>query len=97
MWATGILVQTLLERGTEGDLAEARQAIDWLALVRPDQASAIRDVTLMRLRALLARAHGDDVGYRDLAGRYHAMAESRGFEGHAAWAAAMIDGGDELR
>ena len=78
-------------------LVAARQAIDWLALVRPDQASAIRDVTLMRLRALLARAHGDDVGYRDLAGRYHAMAESRGFEGHAAWAAAMIDGGDELR
>ena len=51
------------------------------------------EITLLRLRALLARARGDDAGYRDLASRYRAMAESLGFEGHMAWAAAMIDGG----
>jgi len=28
-----------------------------------------------------------------LASRYRAMAESLGFEGHIAWAQAMIDGG----
>jgi hypothetical protein len=49
----------------------------------------LRDVTLLRLRALLARARGDEAAYRDLAGRYRAMAESLGFEGHIAMAAAM--------
>ena len=47
------------------------------------------------MRTLLARARGDDVGYRDLASRYRAMAKSLGFEGHIAWAEAMIEGGEE--
>ena len=47
---------------------------------------------LLRLRALLARARGDDDAHRDLANRYRAMAESLGFEGHIAWAMAMIAG-----
>ena len=58
---------------------------------RPIEGSAMRDITLLRLRALLARARGDDVAYRDLVGRYRAMAESLGFEGHIAWAEAMIE------
>jgi len=49
----------------------------------------MREITLLRLRALLARANGDDVAYRDLVNRYRAMAESLGFEGHIAWAEAM--------
>ena len=89
VWGTGVLVETLLERGAEGDLAEAQEAIDWLANLPADEGSAMRDITLLRLRALLARARGDDVAYRDLAGRYRAMAESLGFEGHIAWAEAM--------
>jgi hypothetical protein len=52
------------------------------------------EITLLRMRTLLARAWGDDVSYRDLAGRYRAMAESLGFEGHMDWAAAMIEGGE---
>ena len=52
----------------------------------------MREITLLRLRALLARARGDDVAYRDLVSRYRAMAESLGFEGHIAWAEAMIEG-----
>ena len=59
-----------------------------------DDGSAIREITLLRLRALLARARGDDVAYRDLVSRYRAMAESLGFEGHIAWAGAMIEGGE---
>ena len=50
----------------------------------------VRDIWLLRLRALLARARGDDVAYRDLASRYRAMAESLGFEGHIAMAEAMV-------
>jgi hypothetical protein len=92
VFGTGGLVETLLERGAEGDLAEAQEAIDRLANL-PDDCSAIREITLLRLRALLTRAHFDDVAYRDLVSRYRAMAESLGFEGHIAWAEAMIEGG----
>jgi hypothetical protein len=88
VWGTGVLVETLLERGAEGDVAEAQEAIDRLANL-PDDGSAMREITLLRLRALLARARGDDVAYRDLVARYRAMAESLGFEGHIAWAEAM--------
>ena len=88
VWGTGALVETLLERGAEGDLAEAQEAIDRLANL-PDDGSAIREITLLRLRALLARARGDDVAYRDLVIQYRSMAESLGFEGHIAWAEAM--------
>jgi hypothetical protein len=90
---TSILVEALLERGAEGDLAEAQEAIDRLANLLADDGAAMREITLLRLRALLARARGDDVAYRDLVSRYRAMAESLGFEGHIAWAEAMIEDG----
>ena len=87
--ATGVLVQTLLDRGVDGDVAEAEAAIERLAAAPADDGLVIREIWLLRLRALLARARGDDVAYRDLVGRYRAMAESLGFEGHIAWAKAM--------
>jgi class 3 adenylate cyclase len=93
VWGTGILVETLLDRDAEGDLAEAQAAIDRLGNLL-DDGSAVRDITLLRLRALLSRARGDDVAYRDVLSRYRAMAESLGFEGHIAWAEAMIEGGE---
>ncbi|HWT47796.1 MAG TPA: cyclase, partial [Mycobacterium sp.] len=94
VWGTGVLVETLLERGAEADLAEAQEAIDWLASLPADEGSAVREITLLRLRALLARARGDGDAYRDLVSRYREMAESLGFEGHIAWAEAMIAGGE---
>jgi class 3 adenylate cyclase len=84
-----ILVETLLDRGTEGDVAEAQAAIDRLANLPAAEGLAVRDIWLLRLRALLARARSDDVVYRDLVERYRAMAESLGFEGHIDWADAM--------
>jgi class 3 adenylate cyclase len=92
--ATGVLVETLLKRGAERDVAEAEAAIDRLAAAPADEALAIRDIWLLRSRALLAKARGDNVAYLDLVGRYRAMAESLGFEGHIAWAQAMIAGGE---
>jgi class 3 adenylate cyclase len=89
VWGTGVLVQTLLERGAEGDVAEAQEAIVWLANLSAG-GGAIPAITLLRLRALIAHARGNDVAYRDLASRYRAMAESLGFEGHVAWAEALI-------
>jgi hypothetical protein len=93
VWGTGVLVETLLERGAEGDLAEAQEAIGRLANLPADDGSAMLDITLLRLRTLMAQARGDDVAYRDLVSRYREMAESLGFEGHIAWAEAMIAGG----
>ena len=82
-------METLLERGTGADVAEAEAAIDRLADAPADDGLVIRDVWLLRLRALLARAHGDDTAYRDYRDRYRDMAKSLGFEGHIAWAEAM--------
>jgi len=90
LWGSGVFVEALLERGAESDLAEAQEAIDWLANLPADDGWAIREITLLRLRALQSRARGDDVAYQDLVSRYHAMAQSLGFEGHMAWAMAMI-------
>jgi class 3 adenylate cyclase len=87
--ATGVLVETLLARGADGDVVEAEAAIERLAAAPADEGLVIRDIWLLRLRALLSLARGDHVAYRDLVGRYRAMAESLGFEGHIAWAEAM--------
>jgi hypothetical protein len=89
VWGTGVLVETLLERGAEGDLAEAQEAFDRLANLPATEGWVVCDIWLLRMRALLARARGDDVGYLDLVDRYRAMAETLGFEGHIAWAEEM--------
>jgi class 3 adenylate cyclase len=87
--ATGVLVQTLLDRGADRDVAEAEAAIIRLADAPADDGLVMREIWLLRLRALLARAHGDDTAYRDYRDRYRAMATSLGFEGHMNWAEEM--------
>lgn len=87
--ATGVLVETLLDRPAQGDLAEAEAAIERLATAPADEGLVIRDIWLLRLRALLARAHGDAVAYADLRDRYCDMAKTLGFQGHTKWAEAM--------
>jgi len=77
--ATSVLVEALLQRGGEGDLDEAESAIDQLAAVPTDPGFVVHEISLLRLRALLARArrrgrlprlpgplprHGDIVGLR---------------------------------
>ena len=61
---------------------EAEAAIDRLAAAQADEGLVIREIWLLRMRALLARAHGDEAAYRDYRDRYRAMATSLGFEGH---------------
>jgi class 3 adenylate cyclase len=87
--ATGVLVETLLDRGADADVVEAEAAISRLADAPADEGLVIRDIWLLRLRALLSRARGANGDYRYLVGRYRAMAQSLGFEGHIAWAEAM--------
>jgi class 3 adenylate cyclase len=84
-----VLVETLLYRGTDDDVAEAEAAIERLATAPAEDGLVIRDIWLLRLRALLARAHGDEAAYRDYRDRYRDLARTLGFEGHMKWAEAM--------
>jgi class 3 adenylate cyclase len=87
--ATGVLVETLLDRGAEGDGAEAEAAIERLAAAPADEGLVIRELWLLRLHALLARAHGDAATYAHFRDRYRDMARTLGYEGHIAWAEEM--------
>ena len=58
--ATGVLVGTLLDRGADCDVLEAEAAIARLAAAPTDDGVAVRDIWLLRMRALLARALGDE-------------------------------------
>ena len=49
--------------GTESDVAEAEAAIERLAAAPADDGLVIRDIWLLRMQALLARARGDDTAY----------------------------------
>lgn len=87
--ATGVLVETLLDRGADRDVAEAEDAIERLAAAPADEGLLIREIWLQRSRALLARARGDAGAYTHFRDRYRDLARTFGFEGHIAWAEAM--------
>jgi adenylate cyclase len=87
--ATTVLVEALLHRGSTADAHDAREAVDRLAAVPTDPGFVLHELPLLRMRALLARAHGDEYGYRDFRDRYRKMATDVGFEGHMKWAEAM--------
>jgi class 3 adenylate cyclase len=87
--ATGVLVETLLDRGAERDVAEAQAAIERFAAAPADEGLVIREIWLLRLHALLARAHGDTEAYTHFRDRYRDMAKTLGFEGHIEWAEEM--------
>jgi class 3 adenylate cyclase len=88
--ATGVLAQTLLDRGADGDVAEAEAAIERLAVAPADEGLVIRDIWLLRLQALLAWARGDAAAYAEFRDRYRDMAKTLGLEGHIVWADAML-------
>jgi hypothetical protein len=78
---TALLVETLLNRAAEEDLAEAEAAVERLAAI-PGDGWVARDIMVLRLRTLLAKVRGDEARYRELLNRYRAQAMSLGFEGH---------------
>ncbi len=88
--ATRVFVETLLARGGESDLQEAQTAIERLAAAPLDDEVVMRKLWLLRLRALLAGARGDEKAHRDLVQRYDAMARSVGWLGHMAVADSWI-------
>jgi adenylate cyclase len=87
--AVTVLAEALLQRGGERDLDEAERALNQLAAVPTDPGFVLNEISLLRLRALLARARGDEGAYREHRDRYRGMATSLGFEGHMKWAEVM--------
>ena len=70
-------------------MAEAEAAIERLAVAPAEEGLVMREIWLLRLRALLARAHGHDAAYVEFLDRYRDMAKTLGFEGHIAWGEEM--------
>jgi adenylate cyclase len=66
-------------------MQESAAAIERLAAVSTDPGFVLNEIWLLRIRALLARARGDEDAYRDYRDRYRAMATELGFEGHRRW------------
>jgi adenylate cyclase len=87
--ATNVLVEALLQRRAERDLGEAQNAIDRLAAVPTDPGFVVNEIWLLRMRAMMAKARGDDATYRQYRDRYRKRSNDLGFEGHIAWAQAM--------
>jgi adenylate cyclase len=87
--AVTALVESLLLRGHDSDVAQAEAEIDRLAAVPTDPGFVLHELPLLRLCALLAQARGDELAYRDHRDRYRAMAADVGFQGHMAIGAAM--------
>ena len=87
--ANAAFVTALLLRGNDTDMDEAQAAIDRLAATSVEPGFVVNELSLLRMRVLVARAQGDDTAYRDLVDRYHGMAKRLGFQGHTAWAEAM--------
>ena len=87
--AVTVLVESLLRRGGDADDEEVDEAIDDLAAYAATTRLVVYPLLVLRLRALIARARGDAAAYQDFVERYRAQAESFGFEGHIAMAAAM--------
>jgi hypothetical protein len=83
------LVEKLLARSGEGDVAAAEAAVDRLAAALPHAGSTFTASVVLRLRALLARTHGDQTGYRDYRDRYRAVARDLGFDRPMRWVEEM--------
>jgi adenylate cyclase len=87
--AVEALVELLLQRRTREDVHAAESAIARLAGEPTEAGFVVYDLVVLRLRAMLAQAKGDEAVYRDFADRYRTMANELGFEGHIDAAAAM--------
>lgn len=89
-WATEVLVEGLIARGANGDLCDAQSAIDRLTAVPTDPGFVLNEVPLLKMRALMARARGQQSAWSEAVTRYRNAARSCGFAGHLTSANALI-------
>lgn len=88
--AAATLVEVLLAGGAEQELREAENLVGRLSALKGEHDSAMLDIMLLRMNAMLVAVRGD----RDLPTLlecYLQTARSLGFEGHVAWAEALAD------
>jgi adenylate cyclase len=90
--ATTVFVEALLSRGSAADIEDAERAVQRLASVATEPGFVLHELPVLRLRALLARARGDEPGYQQFLQRFRAQAEEADFEGCLAQADAMAGG-----
>ncbi len=90
--ATTVLVEALLSRGSAADIEDAEHAVQRLASVATEPGFVLHELPVLRLRALLARAQGDEPGYQQFLQRFRAQAQEANFEGFLAQADAMAGG-----
>jgi adenylate cyclase len=86
---TSILVEALLQRGSNDDIRDAQSAIDRCAAVEVEAGMVLYDIWLLRMRARLAQVQDAEETYHECRDRYRKLAADLGFEGHMAWAEAM--------
>ncbi|MGA9677867.1 MAG: hypothetical protein WBR28_22360 [Mycobacterium sp.] len=84
--------ESLLDRSADDDLQKAQAAIDRLAAAPTDAGFVLHDLTQLRLRALVAQAHGDASAHREFMARFHARAAAAGFEPLVAGAVEHLHG-----
>jgi adenylate cyclase len=87
-FVTAAAVEALCRRGEARDAEEARFVTDRLAALPTEPGYVLKEIWLLRCRALLAKADGD-LAYEQYRDRYRSRAEKLGFEGHNAMAQAM--------
>jgi class 3 adenylate cyclase len=81
LWlAATVLVESLLDRRAEGDLQEARAVVDRLAASSLGPEYLLHELPVLRLRSLLAQAHGDAVAHQQFIDDFRAKAAAAGFE-----------------
>ena len=78
--AAAVLVESLLVRCADGDLHEVQAVIDRLAAASVDSGHLPDELTVLRLRGLLARAHGDAAASQQFTVGFRAKASAAGFE-----------------
>lgn len=87
--AATVLAESLLSRTGNGNREAAQDVIDRLAGVPTEPGFVLHEIPLLRLRAMAARADGDEDNYRTYWDRYRSKALAVGFDGHIASADAM--------
>ena len=85
---SGVLVEALLLRGSAGDVEAAQNALDRSEAV-PNGDFPGMEAQHLRSRAMIAKARGDHIEYREIAEKYRTLAISFGYPGHIAAAEAM--------
>ncbi|BBZ42095.1 ATP-binding protein [Mycobacterium conspicuum] len=78
--AATVLVESLLARRGDRDLADAQIAMDRLAASSPGPEYLHHELTVLRLRGLLAQAQGDAFAHQQFMESFRAKAAAAGFE-----------------